>query len=263
MAHPTPKKGRKIRRSFNGGIDIFKTAGVTPGLLRSFCFDREVRRKRGQNKRTCQPPPIYNYTTMRLCYMLYCWLLSLLLLADYSSALVVAPRRRSATASFRKRSCSSSSCQKIALRILDITATTRDDNDNAIPIVADQTPSSNHNKHKNSNSILWSAAAVASSSSITIGFWGHAGLAMASFWVVKLVYAVWINPKQRTAAASNNDEQQQPAAAGILNRCPWPFIFFHDIRQGFRDSPTWMVLTWVALWRLVKVVVRPTTGVAP
>jgi len=251
MAHPTPKKGRKIRRSFNGGIDIFKTAGVTPGLLRSFCFDREVRRKRGQNKRTCQPPPIYNYTTMRLCYMLYCWLLSLLLLADYSSALVVAPRRRSATASFRKRSCSSSSCQKIALRILDITATTRDDNDNAIPIGADQTPTS--------NSILWSAATTASSSSsITIGFWGHAGLAVASFWIVKLVYAVWINPK------TSNDDEQQQQPAGIMNRCPWPFIFFHDIRQGFRDSPTWMVLTWVALWRLVKaVLVRPTTGVAP
>jgi len=83
----------------------------------------------------------------------------------------------------------------------------------------------------------------------SIGFLGHSGLALLSVFLVKAVYAVFF---QKDAAVRD----QQPA--GILNRCPWPFIFFHDIKQGLKDSPTWMVVTWVALWRLTKVVIKPT-----
>ena len=82
----------------------------------------------------------------------------------------------------------------------------------------------------------------------SIGFLGHSGLALLSIFLVKAVYALFF----RKDAA---EQDQQPA--GILNRCPWPFIFFHDIKQGLKDSPTWMVVTWVALWRLTKVI-KPT-----
>lgn len=90
----------------------------------------------------------------------------------------------------------------------------------------------------------------------SIGFWGHSGLALLSFVLVKAVYAAI-----RASRESNDgdDQQQQQQPAGILNRCPWPFIFFHDIKQGFKDSPTWMVVTWVALWRIIKAV-RPTVA---
>lgn len=80
----------------------------------------------------------------------------------------------------------------------------------------------------------------------TLGFWGHSGLAMVSIVVVKAVYAYFFAPNSSA-----------PIQAGILNRCPWPFIFFHDVKQGFKDSPTWIVLTWLALWRLSKIVLKP------
>ena len=79
----------------------------------------------------------------------------------------------------------------------------------------------------------------------TLGFWGHSGLALVSIVVVKAVYAYFFAP-----------DKTEPRQAGILNRCPWPFIFFHDVKQGFKDSPTWIVLTWLALWRLSKIVLK-------
>ena len=39
---------------------------------------------------------------------------------------------------------------------------------------------------------------------------------------------------------------------GILDRCPWPFIFFHDFKQGLRDKPTWITFTYIILWRCFK-----------
>jgi len=92
-------------------------------------------------------------------------------------------------------------------------------------------------------------ALLAASSSI-LGFWGHSGLALISIVLVKIVYALFFR---------RNDDDA-PQQAGILNRCPWPFIFFHDIKQGFKDSPTWMVVTWVTLWRLTKII-RPSSVV--
>ena len=83
------------------------------------------------------------------------------------------------------------------------------------------------------------------SAASTLGFWGHSGLFLLSVVVVQAVYAYFF--------ARDNSEPKQ---AGILNRCPWPFIFFHDVKQGFKDSPTWIVLTWLMLWRLTKIVVK-------
>ena len=82
---------------------------------------------------------------------------------------------------------------------------------------------------------------IGSTASI-LGFWGHTGLAIVSVAIVKTVYAYFFRP-----------DNPEPKQAGILNRCPWPFIFFHDVKQGFKDSPTWIVLTWLALWRLSKI----------
>lgn len=48
---------------------------------------------------------------------------------------------------------------------------------------------------------------------------------------------------------SNNDEQPQ---VGVMDRCPWPFIFFHDPKQGFKDPPTWTALLYITIWRCIK-----------
>lgn len=77
----------------------------------------------------------------------------------------------------------------------------------------------------------------------SLGLLGHSGLLMLSVLCVTLAQRLWFPP-----------DPNVPKPAGILNRCPWPFIFFHDIRQGFKDPPTWMVVTYLVLWRLVKVV---------
>ena len=73
----------------------------------------------------------------------------------------------------------------------------------------------------------------------SIGFLGHSGLLLLSALLVKLVQSV---------AFPSNEAQQ----AGILSRCPWPFIVFHDPMQFLKDSPTWIIVTWVALWRILK-----------
>ena len=46
-----------------------------------------------------------------------------------------------------------------------------------------------------------------------------------------------------------NDDQPK---VGIMERCPWPFIFFHDPKQGFKDPSTWTTLLYIAIWRFVK-----------
>jgi hypothetical protein len=73
---------------------------------------------------------------------------------------------------------------------------------------------------------------------------GHTGLILASTLLVKSIYQLFIVKKAET--------DKEPQAAGIMNRCPWPFIFFHAPIQGFKDSSTWVVVTWIALWRIAK-----------
>jgi hypothetical protein len=80
------------------------------------------------------------------------------------------------------------------------------------------------------------------SSSFSIGFLGHSGLLLVSTMIVKTIYKV--------VFAKKNGEEPEPA--GILSRCPWPFIFFHDPKQGLNDSSTWVVITWIVLWRIAK-----------
>ena len=92
------------------------------------------------------------------------------------------------------------------------------------------------------------AAAAEAASSSSIGFFGHSGLLLASIVLVRSLYAVI--PATRTLK-----QQQQQEQAGILDRCPWPFIVFHDIKQFFKDSPTWIVLCWIVLWRIIKILI--------
>jgi hypothetical protein len=74
-----------------------------------------------------------------------------------------------------------------------------------------------------------------------IGFFGHSGLFLVSCILVKLLYS-----------AVSSSDTPKPQQAGIMNRCPWPFIIFHDPKQFLKDSPTWVVVVWVSLWRIIK-----------
>jgi hypothetical protein len=82
------------------------------------------------------------------------------------------------------------------------------------------------------------------SQAVSIGFLGHTGLFLASTVLVKTIYQFFFVKKAET------DEEPQPA--GIMNRCPWPFIFFHAPIQGVKDSSTWVVVTWIVLWWIAK-----------
>ena len=82
----------------------------------------------------------------------------------------------------------------------------------------------------------------------TIGFLGHSGLLLASTVLVKLAYALFLTKE----TPNHQQEQQQPT--GMLNRCPWPFIVFHDPKQFLKDSPTWVIVLWASLWRLTKMI---------
>jgi hypothetical protein len=83
------------------------------------------------------------------------------------------------------------------------------------------------------------SAKLASSS---IGFFGHSGLFLLSTIIVSMV-------KRLMPLPPTTDDEPKQQQAGIMNRCPWPFIFFHDPKEGFKDSPTWVTLVWIALWR--------------
>ena len=89
------------------------------------------------------------------------------------------------------------------------------------------------NERKQSTGILVSS---------TLGIVGkNTGLMVLSILLVKGVYAIFF-PRDKSV--------EQPA--GILNRCPWPFVIFHDPKQFLKDSPTWMVVTWILLGRILK-----------
>ena len=83
--------------------------------------------------------------------------------------------------------------------------------------------------------------------SLAIGFFGRSGLFLLSVILVKLVYSVFF-------------PSEQAQSGGMMDRCPWPFIVFHDPKQFFKDSPTWMIVTYVILLRITKIV--GTKGVA-
>lgn len=73
-----------------------------------------------------------------------------------------------------------------------------------------------------------------------IGILGHAALLSLATIVVKIC--------KKFFSSSDNAVQ----AGGMLDRCPWPFIFFHDPRQGLKDSQTWTTIVYLALWRCLK-----------
>lgn len=77
----------------------------------------------------------------------------------------------------------------------------------------------------------------------SIGFFGHSSLLLLSTLLVMIA-------KQVFFSTGDSSEEQ----AGIMDRCPWPFIFFHDPKQGMKDSGTWVLITWFALWRILKAV---------
>lgn len=37
------------------------------------------------------------------------------------------------------------------------------------------------------------------------------------------------------------------------DRCPWPFIFFHDPATGMRDYQTWIVIGLILCWCWSKI----------
>jgi hypothetical protein len=115
-------------------------------------------------------------------------------------------------------------------------------------------PTSDISSQKNILSNLWKRCDTLSAAGLSnektccraasIGFFGHTGLLLASTILVKTLYQLFIAKKGET------DEEPQPA--GIMNRCPWPFILFHKPTQFFKDSSTWVAVTWIILWRIVK-----------
>ena len=72
-----------------------------------------------------------------------------------------------------------------------------------------------------------------------IGFFGHSGIFLLSTILVKTA--------MKYVKTKTDDDNSPPK--GIMDRCPWPFIFFHDPRQALKDSPTWVVVLWIILWR--------------
>jgi hypothetical protein len=115
-------------------------------------------------------------------------------------------------------------------------------------------PTRNISSRKNLVSNIWTRCDTlhaagwsnekACSQAASIGFLGHTGLLLASTILVKSIYQLFIVKKAET------DEEPQPA--GIMSRCPWPFIFFHAPMQGLKDSSTWVAVTWIFLWRIAK-----------
>mmetsp|Transcript_760 Transcript_760/g.2136 ORF Transcript_760/g.2136 Transcript_760/m.2136 type:complete len:204 (-) Transcript_760:1230-1841(-) len=82
---------------------------------------------------------------------------------------------------------------------------------------------------------------------------GHAGLLIVSTLIVNIVKAIFFTKpptEEEELLASTGDAQSKQG--GMMDRCPWPFIFFHDPKQGMKDSPTWVVVCWYVLYRAWK-----------
>lgn len=91
------------------------------------------------------------------------------------------------------------------------------------------------------------------SSATSLGIASHAGLLLGSTLFVNIVKAIFFTKpptEEEELLASSGDEL--PKQSGMMDRCPWPFIFFHDPKQGMKDSPTWVVVCWYILYRVWK-----------
>lgn len=91
------------------------------------------------------------------------------------------------------------------------------------------------------------------SSATTLGLAGHTGLFLVSALMVNIIKAVFFTKpptEEEELLASTGDAP--PKQSGMMDRCPWPFIFFHDPKQGMKDSPTWVMVCWYCLYRLWK-----------
>ena len=91
------------------------------------------------------------------------------------------------------------------------------------------------------------------SSATTLGFVGHTGLLLVSTLIINIIKAIFFTKpptEEEELLASTGDAAQKQT--GMMDRCPWPFIFFHDPKQGMKDSPTWVMLCWYCLYRLWK-----------
>ena len=91
------------------------------------------------------------------------------------------------------------------------------------------------------------------SSATTLGYVGHAGLLLVSTLIINIIKAVFFTKpptEEEELLASTGDAPLKQS--GMMDRCPWPFIFFHDPKQGLKDSPTWVMICWYCLYRLWK-----------
>ena len=56
---------------------------------------------------------------------------------------------------------------------------------------------------------------------------------------------------EKTSETEEDDNIERPDVEKETNkgeRCPWPFIFFHDPKTGMRDWQSWAVLGLVLCW---------------
>lgn len=52
---------------------------------------------------------------------------------------------------------------------------------------------------------------------------------------------------------SSMKEEKKEVNNSKVERCPWPFVFFHDAKTGIRDWQTWAVIGLVLCWAWSKV----------
>ena len=91
------------------------------------------------------------------------------------------------------------------------------------------------------------------SSATALGFVGHAGLLLVSTLIINIIKAIFFTKpptEEEELLASTGDAP--PKQSGMMDRCPWPFIFFHDPKQGLKDPPTWVMVCWYCLYRIWK-----------
>lgn len=102
-----------------------------------------------------------------------------------------------------------------------------------------------------------SALFLQSTTSIGLGLHvrRHSGLLLASTLLVFVAKAFWKTVQQARGIEDIESGDEPEVIKGVMSmdRCPWPFIFSHDIAQGFKDPQTWILFTWIVLWRITKV----------
>ena len=86
--------------------------------------------------------------------------------------------------------------------------------------------------------------AMAASAVATTVAAGHARMLLWTLRVAKTtgsLLSAWM--------ALNLKSRPNPGRQGVRAvKCPWPFVLFHDLKVGFRDWPTWLMISLV-LWR--------------